>query len=65
MADLDATLSQADSNLDDSLDRLSQLVSIKSISTDPAYAADCRKAAEWLVGALVEKIGRASCRERV
>ena len=37
------------SNLDRSLERLFALLRIKSISTDPAYAAECRKAAEWLV----------------
>lgn len=56
MADLAATLSQADNNLDNSLERLSDLIRIKSISTDPVFAADCRKAAEWLAGAL-EDIG--------
>ena len=65
MADIDATLSQADSNLDDSLDRLIQLLSIKSISTDPAYAADCRKAAEWLVDALNDIGFSASVRDTI
>ncbi len=46
---LDKVLSHLDANLDQSLDRLFDLLRIKSISTDPAYKADCRKAAEWLV----------------
>ncbi|MRN49281.1 dipeptidase [Brucella sp. 10RB9214] len=46
---LDKVLNHLDANLDKSLDRLFNLLRIKSISTDPAYNADCRKAAEWLV----------------
>jgi acetylornithine deacetylase/succinyl-diaminopimelate desuccinylase-like protein len=52
----DRVLSTLDKNLDASLKRLFELVSIPSISTDPAYAEDCRKAAEWLVKDL-ETIG--------
>ncbi len=46
---LDTVLAHLDANLDKSLERLFDLLRIKSISTDPAYKADCRKAAEWLV----------------
>jgi acetylornithine deacetylase/succinyl-diaminopimelate desuccinylase-like protein len=49
MADLDAVLAHIDADLDHALNRLSALLEIKSISTDPAYAADCRTCAEWLV----------------
>jgi acetylornithine deacetylase/succinyl-diaminopimelate desuccinylase-like protein len=42
-------LDRLDKNLDDSLERLFALLRIQSISTDPAYATECRKAAEWLV----------------
>jgi acetylornithine deacetylase/succinyl-diaminopimelate desuccinylase-like protein len=42
-------LDQLDANLDQSLERLFALVRIPSISTDPAFAKDCRRAAEWLV----------------
>ena len=45
-------LDQLDKNLDASLKRLFDLVKIPSISTDPAYAKDCRRAAEWLVADL-------------
>jgi acetylornithine deacetylase/succinyl-diaminopimelate desuccinylase-like protein len=45
---LDAALAKIDSNLDAALRRLFDLVAITSISTDPAFADDCRKAAEWL-----------------
>lgn len=45
---LDAVLAHVDANLDASLERLFTLLRISSISTDPAYAEDCRKAAEWL-----------------
>jgi acetylornithine deacetylase/succinyl-diaminopimelate desuccinylase-like protein len=49
MPALAPVLAKLDANLDDSLERLFELLRIKSISTDPAYAADCRRAAEWLV----------------
>ncbi len=52
MAALDATLARIDSNLEGALDRLFALIAIPSISTDPAYAEECRHAAEWLVGEL-------------
>jgi acetylornithine deacetylase/succinyl-diaminopimelate desuccinylase-like protein len=48
-AALDKALAHADAHIDDSLERLRQLVAIKSISTDPAYAAECQRAADWLV----------------
>lgn len=49
MAALAPVLATLDDNLDRSLDRLFDLLRIKSISTDPAFKADCRAAAEWLV----------------
>src|SRR5690606_14108786 len=48
-AQLDAVLAHVDSNLDASLERLYQLLRIKSISTDPAFAAECQRAADWIV----------------
>ncbi len=63
MAELNAVLSKADANLENSLDRLCALVRIKSISTDPAYAQNCREAAQWLVGTLNELGFTASVRD--
>ncbi len=48
MAVLDDVLKQLDSNREDARRRLFDWLRIKSISTDPAYKADCVKAAEWL-----------------
>lgn len=45
-------LDRLDQNLHESIERLFGLLRIKSISTDPAYAAECRRAAEWLVADL-------------
>jgi acetylornithine deacetylase/succinyl-diaminopimelate desuccinylase-like protein len=47
MSDLDAVLAHVDADLDNALDRLFQTVRMKSISTDPAYAAETRACAEW------------------
>jgi len=63
MSTIDAVLARIDTDLDASLDRLSELLKIKSISTDPAYKADCRAAAEWLVGELNEIGIEASVRD--
>ncbi len=52
MTALNPVLDRLDKNLDQSLDRLFDLLKIRSISTDPAFSADCRKAAEWLVADL-------------
>ena len=46
---LDAVLSRIDTDLPQALDRLLDLLRIPSISTDPAYKAECAKAADWLV----------------
>ncbi|UXN71586.1 M20/M25/M40 family metallo-hydrolase [Devosia neptuniae] len=51
-ASLDAVLAQVDAGLDESLERLKALLRIKSISTDPAFAAECQRAADWIVGEL-------------
>jgi acetylornithine deacetylase/succinyl-diaminopimelate desuccinylase-like protein len=47
MSDLDAVLARIDEDLENALDRLQQVLRIRSISTDPAYAADCRACAAW------------------
>jgi acetylornithine deacetylase/succinyl-diaminopimelate desuccinylase-like protein len=59
---LDAALAYADSHMDASLERLTTLISIKSISTDPAYAAECQRAADWLVADLKSEGFDASAR---
>jgi acetylornithine deacetylase/succinyl-diaminopimelate desuccinylase-like protein len=48
MSEIDTVLNQADANLDSSLEKMFELVRIKSISTDPAYKQECLKAATWL-----------------
>ena len=45
---LDAVLARIDSDFDKSLERLFTLLRIKSISADPAFAEDCRQAADHL-----------------
>jgi acetylornithine deacetylase/succinyl-diaminopimelate desuccinylase-like protein len=52
MPHLDQVLNDIDKDLDNSLQRLFAWLRIPSISTDPAYKADCRGAAEWLAGDL-------------
>jgi acetylornithine deacetylase/succinyl-diaminopimelate desuccinylase-like protein len=47
-AALDRVLARLDADLPAALERLSALLRIPSISTDPAYRADCARAAEWL-----------------
>ncbi|WP_274423777.1 dipeptidase [Chelativorans sp. YIM 93263] len=49
MPDIAPVLDHLDRSVDQSLERLFKLLELKSISTDPAYAAECRKTAEWLV----------------
>ncbi|WP_430448480.1 M20/M25/M40 family metallo-hydrolase [Rhodophyticola sp.] len=51
---LDAVLARIDADLDAATDRLMELLRIPSISTDPAFKADCSKAADWLVNELTE-----------
>ncbi|MDY8107638.1 dipeptidase [Fulvimarina sp. 2208YS6-2-32] len=52
MASLDSVLSCIDLNLDRSLGRLFDLLRIPSISTDPNYKGECRRAADYLAGDL-------------
>ncbi len=46
---LEKVLAHIDEDLDNALERLLELLRIPSISTDPAFASDCDKAADWLV----------------
>src|SRR5947199_10350984 len=45
---LQPVLDKIDADLDNSLERLFALLRIKSISADPAFAADCKQAADHL-----------------
>ena len=47
-AQLDQVLANVDANIEGSLERLFDLIRIPSVSTDPAHAQDCGRAAEWL-----------------
>ncbi len=60
---IDRVLGDIDADLGNSLDRLFDWLRIQSISTDPSYAGECRRAAEWIRGDL-EALGfEASVRE--
>ncbi|MGB6117475.1 MAG: M20/M25/M40 family metallo-hydrolase, partial [Mesorhizobium sp.] len=63
MTSLAPVLDALDKNLDASLQRLFDLIRIPSISTDPAYAKDCRRAADWLVADLISIGFTASVRD--
>jgi acetylornithine deacetylase/succinyl-diaminopimelate desuccinylase-like protein len=52
MAAMEAVLAKIDENRDAALGRLFELLRIPSISTDPAYAAECEKAATFLADEL-------------
>jgi acetylornithine deacetylase/succinyl-diaminopimelate desuccinylase-like protein len=60
---LEPVLAALDASSDAALERLFALMRIQSISTDPAFAAECRKAAEWLVNDLKSIGFEASVRE--
>ncbi len=49
---LPQVLERVDRDLQSSLDRLFALLRIQSVSTDPAYAPQCRKAAEHVAADL-------------
>jgi acetylornithine deacetylase/succinyl-diaminopimelate desuccinylase-like protein len=63
MPELEKILAAVDTAFDASLRRLFALLTIPSISTDPHYAKDCRKAAAWLVDYLSELGFEAGLRE--
>ncbi len=60
---IEPVLENIDDQLEESLDRLLALMRIPSISTDPAYAKDCRQAAGWLANDLKGIGFRATVRE--
>ena len=49
MHNIEPVLNHIDGQLDAPIERLFDLLRIKSISTDPAFMGDCAKAADWLV----------------
>src|SRR5436309_8614112 len=49
-AQLQSVLDHIDKEFDNSLERLFALLRIKSISADPAFAKDCKAAADHLAG---------------
>ncbi len=51
-SDVQAALDHADENKAANIDRLFSFLCIPSISTDPAYRDECKKAAEWIAGEL-------------
>jgi acetylornithine deacetylase/succinyl-diaminopimelate desuccinylase-like protein len=51
---LPQVLKALDATRDEALDRLFELLRIPSVSTDPAYKPDCRRAAEWCARQLAE-----------
>ena len=61
LSDIDRVLAHVDEHLDDALERLFALLSIDSVSTDPAHADACRRAADHLVEDLAT-IGFAAAR---
>ncbi|RQP07017.1 MAG: dipeptidase [Paracoccus sp. BP8] len=60
---IDEVLSTLDEELPRALDRLAEFLRIPSISTDPAYAGEVRRAAEWLCAELAALGFEASVRD--
>ncbi len=58
----DDVLAHVDATVDERLARLFELIRIPSVSTDPARADDCRRAAEWLAADLASFGANASVR---
>ena len=54
MSNLQAVLDHLDGDLEAAIDRLFHLIRFESISTDPAFADECRQAAHWLARDLAE-----------
>ncbi|GMG84472.1 M20/M25/M40 family metallo-hydrolase [Paralimibaculum aggregatum] len=49
LPDIAAVLDRLDADREGALERLFALLRLKSVSTDPAYAEECRRAADWLL----------------
>lgn len=52
VSDLPAVLEHIETTLPQALERLMEFLRIPSVSTDPAFAPDCERAADWLVDEL-------------
>jgi acetylornithine deacetylase/succinyl-diaminopimelate desuccinylase-like protein len=52
--ELQAVLKRVDANSDAALQRLFEFLRIESVSTDPAYKAECVRGAEWCAKALTD-----------
>lgn len=63
MNQINDVLDFVDKEIQASIDRLSDIVRIPSISTDPAHADHCRKAGQWTVDCLQELGFEAALRE--
>src|SRR5579875_660186 len=63
MASLGQVLAKLDGNADAALQRLFAILAIPSMSTDPAYAPDCERAAQHLAAELSGIGFQASVRE--
>ncbi len=53
---IDQVIERLETERQDALDRLKQLLSIQSVSTDPSFRGECEKAARW-VGQQLEACG--------
>ena len=60
---ISTVLDHIDATIEPGVERLFDLLRIPSISTQPAHAADCRRAADWLCGDLASMGFEASVRE--
>jgi acetylornithine deacetylase/succinyl-diaminopimelate desuccinylase-like protein len=47
--DISPVLAAIDADIENSIESLSDLLRFASVATDPAYAAECLKAADWMV----------------
>ncbi|MBF9235449.1 M20/M25/M40 family metallo-hydrolase [Microvirga sp. BT350] len=63
MSELESVLAHIDSHVEDALERLFEVLRIKSISTDPAFADQCRACAEWHAKDLASIGFKASARD--
>ena len=63
MATIETVLAKLDDNREAALDRLFALLAIPSVSTDPAFKGECRRAADWLAAHLAGLGFEASVRD--